>query len=240
MTIVEKIRALLAKAASTDSPAEAEAFLAKAHELMEKHQLEAHDLEHDDPVGGEHVYEKGSTKASPDWDTHLIWEVAVYFGCQACRIETKNGKWAMDLVGRESARITAIEMHAYLVKTVRRLGREAVGTREFRLFKKDIWGDTVWTGEYMNADQCARRIGNALRSRISALNAMAKKPEPATASGKNALVTLDRVMTVFQERHPETENAGGTFYTNEGARKLAAGIGLNLQAGAWAGQKALT
>lgn len=161
MTIVEKIKALLAKAASSDHQAEAEVFLAKAHELMEKHQLDAADLETDDPVDGEEYYTKGNVKAAPDWDFMLIFAVAKYFGCKACRNTTKDGKWTMDLVGRESARVTAKAMHEYLVKTVRRLGREAAGTREFKIYKEDKhFGGHYWTGEYMNADQ-ASQIGRA-------------------------------------------------------------------------------
>ena len=227
MTIVEKIKALLAKAASTDSTHEAELFLAKAHELMEKHQLDASDLDNDDPVDAEHFYEKGSVKAAPDWDTNLIWPLATYFGCKACRIYTKNRKWAMDLVGRESARITTMEMHAYLVKTVRRLGREAAGTEDFRAI--DRRGNIY----YMNADQCARRIGNALRSRLVELNAANAEhaPQPETKAGANALVTLDRVVALYQDRHPDAKNVGGTYYTTNKAEEIAAGIGLNRQAG---------
>lgn len=239
MTIIEKIKALLAKAASTNSPHEAEVFLAKAYELMEKHQLDATDLERDDPVDGEAYYQKGNTKASPDWDTMLVFAVAKYFGCKACRCEKYIGggkaQWYMDLVGRESARITTKEMHAYLVKTVRRLGREAVGTRGFEL--TDKWGEVVG---YMNADQCARRIGNALRARLNNLAALQRKPEPATVSGKNALITMDRVVAVYNERHPDAAPIGGTYYTNSGARKVADGIGLNLQTGAGAAQKRLS
>lgn len=228
MTIIEKIKALLAKAASTNNPHEAELFLAKAHELMEKHQLEAHDLETDDPVDGEHYYEKGSVKAAPDWDFNLIWEVAEYFGCQACRFQTRNGKWKMDIVGRDSARVTATEMHKYLVQTVRRLGREAVGTPGFAL--KNKWGETVG---YMNADQCARRIGNALRMRLDELNVANKPAEDAapTEAGRNALVTLDRVLALYNERHPNAKNVGGTFYSNASAAKIAGGIGLSQQMG---------
>jgi hypothetical protein len=58
MTIIEKIKALLAKAASTDNQNEAEIFLSKAHELMEKHQLDTSDLESDDPMGEEKTHFK--------------------------------------------------------------------------------------------------------------------------------------------------------------------------------------
>lgn len=233
MTIVEKIRALLAKAASTDNQHEAEIFFAKAHELMDAHQLEAADLETDDPVGHEAVYEKGSTKAAPDWDFMLVFAVAKYFGCKSIRIQ-RNGKWAQDLFGRESARITTVEMHAYLVKTVRRLGREAVGTPEFELHDK--WG---YSAGYMNADQCSRRIGNALRTRLNALAAAQAPSAPSTPSGKNALVTRDRVVALYKETHPDANSIKGKYYSNAGAREIASGIGLNLQTGRSAGQRVL-
>jgi hypothetical protein len=241
MTIVEKIKALMAKAASTTNEHEAEVFLAKAYELMEKHQLESSDLETDDPVAGEGFYEKGNIQAAPDWDFMLGFAVASYYGCKACRC-TKGNKWILDLVGRESARVTTKEMHSYLVKTVRRLGREAVGTDAFKLYREDSFGDPVWRGEYMNADQCTRRIGNALRIRLQNLAAKHKQTDAArtsTAAGKNALITMDRVVAVYQQRHPEAAPIKGTFSTNSGARKLAEGIGLNLQTGGGSSAKLL-
>ena len=236
MSIVNTIKALLAKAASTEYEAEAEVFLAKALELMEKYQLDHADLETDDPVAGEGYYEKGSVKAAPDWDFMLIFAVAGYFGCKACRCSSK-GKWVMDLVGRESARITAKEMHKYLVTTVRKLARAQVGSREFRIVKADAWGDMVWTGEYMNADQIARRIGNALRSRLNVLAAQNHKPAPNTAAGKNALITVDRVVAVYESRHPDSKPINGSYHTTGNARKIAEGIGLNLQTGGRSGRQ---
>lgn len=235
MTIVEKIKALLAKAASTDNQSEAELFLAKAHELMEKHQLDAGDLEKDDPITGEGYYQKGSTKAAPDWDFMLIFNVARYFGCKAIRMEkyVGNGKsqWVMDLVGRESARVTAKEMHAYLVATVRRLGRQAAVAQEFPILE-EYGGRFYRTGKFMNADQCARRIGNALRSRLGELaSEMEAKNTAPTAAGRNALVTVDRVLAVYNERHPDARPIKGSYSTTGKAREIAAGIGLNSQVG---------
>lgn len=128
MTITEKIKALFAKAASTDNEHEAMLFLGKAHELMEKHQLSMEDLESDDPIDMT-VGTTANGGASPDWDFQLMFAVSKYFGCKSIQWWTdapgkKAGVYEMRMVGRESARITAIEMHKYLVKTVRRLGRE--------------------------------------------------------------------------------------------------------------------
>lgn len=235
MNIVDKIKALLAKAAGTDNQAEAELFLAKAHELMEKHQLDAGDLEKDDPIAFEAYYQKGSTKAAPDWDFMLVFSVARYFGCKAIRIEKYVGggksQWAMDIVGRESARVTTKEMHAYLVATVRRLGRQAAEAQEFPILE-EFGGRYYRTGRFMNADQCARRIGNALRSRLSELaSEMEAKNKAPTAAGRNALVTVDRVLALYDEKYPKAAPIRGSYSTTGKARKIAAGIGLNNQVG---------
>jgi len=75
--IAIKIKALLAKSASTNNQHEAEAFLAKAHELMEKHQLDALDLEVDDPMGDDMVCKRNG-KVTPDWDFRLMRGCALY------------------------------------------------------------------------------------------------------------------------------------------------------------------
>lgn len=218
MTIVEKIKALLAKAASTDSQAEAEAFLAKAHELMAKHQLEAEDLETDDPVD-QSVGAKANGGASPDWDFQLMFAVAKYFGCKGIQWWSQNdtegtfkkaGQYTMRIVGRESARITAIEMHKYLVATVRRLGREHAEEMGVK------------------PDKAARRIGRALQIRINAL--CPEPPAPETEAGKNALVTIDRTLAKYQELFPDAKTIKGPgVRTTRTAKQIAGGIGLNLQ-----------
>lgn len=209
MKIIEKIKALLAKAASTDSQHEAEIFFAKAHELLEKHQLDISDLSSDDPMGEEETYHaKG--RGGVDWDGRLMFAVAKYFGAEA--IQNQNGKdTSYTIVGRESARVTAIEMHRYLVKAVRRLGRENADAME------------------VNADVAARRIGVALRSRLGML--APKAPSAQTAAGKNALVTLDAVKLWIEQHHPDLSTIKGVSRTNGMARGIANGIGLNHQAG---------
>lgn len=209
MKIIEKIKALLAKATSTDNENEAEIFFAKAYELMEKHQLDTSDLETDDPMG-EEVGVTAKGRGGVDWNERLMFAVARYYGCKA--IQNHRGKDVdMVVVGRVSARITAIEMHKYLVKTVRRLGRERC--HEMRC----------------NADTAARRIGVALKSRISSL---CPKPEVApTQAGKNALITLDALTIWVEKNHPDLHTIKGVTYTNNLAKDIANGIGLNLQTG---------
>ncbi len=228
-----KIAALLAKAASTTSEAEAELFLGKAHELMEKHQLEAADLEADDPVGNDRVYRRNGA-AAPDWDFMLLFPVARYYGCKAIRCDLRKG-YEMDLVGRESARITALEMHKYLVATVRKLGREkARGPDPIPYWTNDQDPEYDEPARYMNDDQTIRAIGNALRERVGILARIeeAKNAQAATPAGKNALVTVNVVKALYAELHPDAERIGGvSARTTNAAREIAAGIGLHRQTG---------
>jgi len=215
--MVDKVKALLANAASITDPELAELYLKKALELMEKHQLDANDLETDDPVD-QTVGATANGGASPDWDFQLMFAVAKFFGCKAiqCYSRTKTdgtfaraGQYQMQVVGRESARITAMEMHKYLVATVRRLGRENATVN-------------------VKADTMARRIGRALQIRINEMCPPA--PTAETPAGKNALVTLDAVEAKYLALHPDARPLGGPgVLTSSKAREIAAGIGLNLQ-----------
>jgi hypothetical protein len=219
--IAIKIKALLAKAAGTTNQHEAEAFLAKAHEMMEKYQLDALDLDADDPMGEDGVYRRNGT-AAPDWDFRLMFACARYYGCKGIQMPVygehpKTGRYQhlgyeMALIGRESARLTTVQMHKYLVDTVRKLGREAA------------------EGMGCKPDQAARRIGVALRTRLNQL----ATPAPvtvATAASKNALMTLDAVQQWLTEHHPDTRPINGRSFTNQTARTIAGGIGINVQAG---------
>jgi hypothetical protein len=238
--IAELVKALLAKAASTEFEAEAEVFLAKAHELMEKHQLSADDLEKDDPLGAEDAYEVKNPYGT-DWDFGILFPLARYFGCKCIRIEKDhlypNGKWkskfTMEIMGRESARTTVIEMHKYLVSTIRKIGLEKSkqDLREFRKYRKNHWDEMVWTGEYLNADQIRRRIGNAMIERLAILAYREEqKNKQPTAAGQNALVTLNGVNALFKQRHPEAEDIKGAgLSTTNAAREIANSIGLNVQ-----------
>lgn len=239
--IADTIRALLAKAASTEFEHEAEVFLAKAHELMEKHQLDASDLENDDPLGHEDAYEVRNPYGT-DWDFGILFPLARYFGCKAIRIDTthryNDGKvkpaFKMEIVGRESARITVIEMHKYLVATIKKIGLEKSkqNLREFRKYRKNHWDEMVWTGDYLNADQIRRRIGNAMTERLSLLayREEQKNKQPSTAAGQNALVTLNGVNALFLKRHPEAVDIKGMgIGTTDAAREIANSIGLDKQ-----------
>lgn len=211
--MISKIKALLAKAQGTDNEAEAAAFFAKAYELMETHQLDASDLDRDDPLGHERLFES-KTGSAGDWDFRLMFAVARYYGCKANRTYYGYHRgYHMTLVGRVSARVTAVEMHKYLVTVVRRLGRERAAEMGLK------------------PDAAARRIGVALHERLSILWSRNQKAPKTEAAAKNALVTLDAVDALYKELFPNVRNVKGAKLTNELAREAAGGISLNLQTG---------
>lgn len=212
--MISKIKALLAKAQGTDNEAEAEIFFAKAYELMEKHQLGTDDLDKDDPMGHGIGYTRKGAVA-PDWDYRLMFAVARYYGCKGITRKTADarGYWSgneMDLIGRESARVTAMAMHEYLVTAVRRLGKT----------NGPLWG--------MKPETAARRIGVHLKARLDQLSAERNADKPRnTAAGKNMLTTVDQVKALVEKLYPEMRTIKSTgLLGNANAAKVAEGISL--------------
>lgn len=216
--ILRKVKALLAKANSTPHQEEAESFLAKAHEMMEKYQISVGDFSKDDPVSFELVYNKGRAL---DWQQYLWNSLADYYGCKAV-YASGGGQYTILLLGRQSARITAIEMHKFLVTTCGKLGRQHATTFN------------------ISHDRGARDIGNALSSRLYRLcKERDTKRQPTTEAGRNALVTLDAVQALMKKFGVYTE----TTRVDQGshsARKLAESIGLEKQVGTREGQARLS
>lgn len=119
--IKDKIRALLAKAEGTDNAFEADTFMSKVNELLERHQIEMHEIRKDaDPMG----HEMGEAKiyASMSWGKDLLFKVAAYYGGEA--IVWKNGNhFTYQLVGRESARSTIEVMFPFILTQLRRAAK---------------------------------------------------------------------------------------------------------------------
>lgn len=209
MAIIDKLKGLKAKAESTTNVHEAEVFLAKLFELLERHQLELGDLETDDPVGCHH--KKETSNGSGDWPEFLFETFAAYLGC---RVITTHGHSraarTRHVYGRESAVIALNEMHPYLCKTVRALARENAGVMS------------------LSRDKAARRIGNSLVWRICDMTARAK--EPGTQAARNALVAVDLIKTLINADFQNLREGRTTsINTSAMGRDLANGISLNSQ-----------
>jgi len=119
-SIKTKIAALLAKAEGTDNEFEAQTFMAKVNELLEKHQIEMHEIRQaqgdQDPMGKQ----TGETNvyASMLWARDLGGMLARYYGCRYVYYRRGN-HFDYEVVGRESARMTFELMFPFIITQVR-------------------------------------------------------------------------------------------------------------------------
>lgn len=210
-SILTKIKALLAKAASTTNQNEAQAFAEKANELMEKYQVDVDAIRaSDDPVGKDHSYEGKSA----GWRQSLSCATARYYGCRSVITKDYTGVSRVEIFGRESARITALAMFPYFQKTVLAMSREMAAL----------------TG--MNKQACSRQIGMELSQRLRSLAPVMEHGNPAVV-GKNALIRLDEINQLVEETYPHLRKGRRTrFTTSQMARNYANSVGLSSQMGA--------
>lgn len=218
--IAQKIKALLAKAASSEHEAEAEAFMAKAQQLLEEYQIDASTLEgSDDPVKVHYGMQK--TRKDPTWQKKPYTALATLYGCKIVYapmwVRNQPG-FQVELTGRESAFITTELMYPWIKSQCEAQGRELA--KEYPQF---------------TSAQHTRRVANALYFRIHALAAKENAPtKPRTeAAAANALVTQDRTLQVFNDHYGETlgKARAGRSSTNAAARDAASKIGLHRQTG---------
>lgn len=231
--IKQRIMALLAKANGTDNEHEAEAFLAKAHELLAQYQLDIADLvDADDPI----IHHTGLSQAESGhaWRWKLYSAVAQLYGCKSIHVDigfmkNPDGSFQMNkkghyipgyeqrLVGRESSVITAELMYPWIVSQVREKAKDIAKV----------------TG--MSEQGQAKRVAAALISRIYRIIAENKEQAPRTEAGRNALVILNQVVAKYEELYPpsQTETMRGGRAVSDGLSKAAANsIGLHRQTGA--------
>lgn len=220
--IKQRIMALLAKARGTDNEHEAEAFLAKAMEMMQQYQLDVADMvDADDPI----LHHVGLSMAESGhaWRWKLYSAVAQLYGCQSIHVDVglrpgSKGKltpwYEQRLVGRESAIITTDLMFPWIVEQVRSKAKEIAKL----------------TG--MSEQGQAKRVAAALISRIHRLIREQRESTPTTAAGKNALVVLNQVVAKYEELYPSAETMKSRGSVSDGLSKAAAeGIGLHRQTG---------
>jgi hypothetical protein len=222
--IEELIRALIAKAKGTDNEAEAAIFMAKAHELLEKHQLDlGATLNADDPVEAFEGLDQAAS--SHKWNRELYRALGTLYGCKSIRrsywgTSKKTGfaeeRFQQRLVGRASAIMTTQIMYPWVCEQVRKEATE--------ISKR--------TG--MSAQGQAKRVGAALVSRIWTMvrEARAGEQGPRTEAAKNALATIDLVEAEFKRLYPEAQTGVARRTVSDALSREAAGkIGLHQQAG---------
>lgn len=209
--ITRIIKALLAKAAGTDNEAEADIFLAKAHEMMEQYQVDVTDFEKDDPIAMTVAWSGRSD--GPNRYTMRLWkEVSMFYGCRIVYNHIDHKKVNCEIVGRESSRITAELMFPFILDQVNTSVKKIIETHGGE--RGAVWRDVV----------------NALVLRIARLRREQKVVPPQTVSGKNALATIDAVKAKLDELYPRlTTGIARSLSTSGAARTAAEGISLHRQ-----------
>lgn len=202
-----RISALLAKAGSTEHPAERDALLAKAQELMEKYQIQAHELGSSDPIGmtfSPHIEE------GPKFEVQRA--LGLYYGARCIRTR-HAGIPMVHMVGPESARVTALLMFDFVWKQIE--------DQATLLRKSHGYGPKGAIKAV--ADALLVRISNEIRS-------MRERPHPPGTS--YSIVVVDAVRSYVDANYPDLRRtAGKTLTVSDAAAQAAAGISLNRQVG---------
>ncbi len=221
--LADKIRALIAKAEGTDNEHEAEAFMAKALELLDKHRMSIGALKDEsDPMGMTNI----SLKYSDGWRVGIAYSAALYMGCKAVRsrewVMNSNGKLTqetvMRLVGRLGARTTAECMIPYLIASVSRAGSKLAGAGASKAQKVENMA----------------RVGTALHERLNKLYEKGLKAEQNAAVkpvfGGNWLVPMSEAEAALTTYFPKLITTKYKLKNpNAAARAAANGISLNGQ-----------
>lgn len=222
--ITKIIKALLAKAAGTDNENEAAVFVAKAHEMLERYQLDIADMvDAGDPI----INHVGLSRAISGhaWKWKLYSAVAQLYGCKSIHVEVgmrqpKPGAkyipwYEQRLVGRESAIITTDLMYPWIVEQVMTAAR------------------LICQQSNMSEQGQAKRVAAALITRIyNLIHEQEATRTPLTPTGKNALLILDQVSSKYEDLYPGAETMRSRpSVTDAAARKAADGISLNKQTG---------
>lgn len=223
--IKAKIAALIAKAKSTEHEAEAEAFMAKAFQLLQDHQIDMGDLlDADDAVIRDASFTMAAS--SHKWNRELYRALGKLYGCDSCLFEgygpDKKGNYRktyrQELVGRESAIVTTQLMYPWICDQIRAHAK------------------TIARSTGMSEQGQAKRVAAALISRIWRLyreQGANNQQAPATAVAKNALVALDRVKQVAAEVWGTdlTTHRSRASVSDGLSRAAANSIGLHRQTG---------
>lgn len=217
-SIKAKISALLAKAEGTNNAFEAEAFMAKVNELLERYQIERHELggEKDElgfTMGSFNVY------ASMSWAKPLINELCRYYGAQMIMHAARKNHYPYEVAGRESSRVTAELMIPYVVSQVRQQAKV------YHVANPRLTRSTA-----------EANIGKALASRVLVLaNEMGRRREDAMASASaqghgTALVTSSELKGLLATRDDLEDVKPRSFEFRTSAREYADKISLTHQA----------
>lgn len=126
--LIEKIRKIIAKADSTDSQEEANAFMTKAQQLLLKHNLQMSDVEYDNTKikGAYESVEFGNVKEEGKWETLLMSVICEFNMCHSLIHKYKNvKKGTMSVIGESHNIETTLYMYETAREVFRRLSKQA-------------------------------------------------------------------------------------------------------------------
>ena len=123
--IIDRVKKLLAMSADVGSPEEAVIAARRARSLMDKHQIEAYEVEQFSARSRFNEVHSGKPyKYTPLWLQFLGAHVARWNDCQSRRIGNASGKCIITFLGFEYDVITAKAIYEYLRDTILRLCRD--------------------------------------------------------------------------------------------------------------------
>lgn len=212
-----KIEALLRKAEGTTNEHERDIFMSKAHELMEKHQIDATQFGgiKDDVIISSAAYQQVGNGGA--YKKNLFIAVSQYYGCNLVQgRKSGSGKCDityLDCIGRESAVVTVEMMFPYLMNSVRQAAKEL----------SRINGDSPIVSE--------RAVANALIFRLAKLTRdNREQTDVASPRGRNELMTINEIDAKMAEEYGKlNEGRKSSLTTSQAAKNAADKISLNTQ-----------
>lgn len=210
--IAQKIAKLIAKADSSTHPEEADAFMAKAHAMLEAHGLSLLDLgklDSEDAVGRT----DRAMVSSDSWKDKISFRLAAYYGCELVLIHARGTRSSKEYVvfGRESARVTFQLMAPFVFRQVAKLA-----LAEYK------------RGAYDSRVKALNALAGALAARLIRLR-QANQSRPQ-GSGLGALVPVDMITAARDEAFPDARTTKAKLTHDYNAQEVAKRVSLNQQA----------
>ncbi len=203
--IKRKISALMAKAESTDNENEALAFMSKAKDLLDQHQIDALTLGTKNDLMGQQF---GATwKEGNPYKRDLFFAVSAYYGCKGISVSRYKKDPIGMICGRESARIVFGYMWPFILKQV---------TREAKKLPN------------VKLTEARRQVSDALRLRIAKLNLERENTE-SLDQRKSGLILLDELDLFVEKNYPELRKVSKPYSMSRKAMELANNISLSEQ-----------
>lgn len=213
-SIKSKIAALLAKAEGTDNVHEQDAFMAKVNELLERHQIEMHEIRKAGTDNDPMTDIKGEVTRSHEWPSRVGFALARYYGCKMRRWNQVGSKarYTWRVVGRESACVTFDLMYPFILSQVR---------QQARAFANEVG---------ISLAKAERSVGVELEARLWRL--VEVSDERRAANARNALVPVSDVDAYMNDRFggPARQARAIKAAIYAGADDYANKVSLNHQA----------